>query len=72
MKKSFPGMFSAGGDDDDAFKGDAGNDAALCAHTHSVDIEESVALLSSLYAALLILPVATNSDPSLPREVKFL
>lgn len=30
MKKSFPGIFSAGGDDDDdAFKGDAGNDDAL-------------------------------------------
>lgn len=31
----------------------------------SVDIEESVALLFSLVVALLILTVATNSDPSL-------
>lgn len=72
MKRSLPGMFSAGGGDDDAFKGDAGGDDALRARTHSIDTEESAAPLFSLLAALLIPTVATNSDPSLPGEVKFL
>lgn len=66
MKKSFPGMFSAGGDGDDAFKGVVVAGDALGAHTHGFVIEESVALLFSLLVALLIFTVATNSDPSLP------
>lgn len=66
MKKSFPGRFSAGGDDHDALKGVASNVIALRAHTHSAHIEESVALLFSLFVALFILTVATNSGPSLP------
>lgn len=70
-RRAFQGCFQQK-DDDDAFKGDAGNDDALRAQTHSVDIGKSVALLFSSFVALLILPVVTNSDPSIPWEVKFL